>query len=105
MTELQIDANIKLGEWSVIQESGRELKLVYGPSFTGLQNLGNSCYMNSVMQVLFTLPEFKERWVWSVGVVFMLSVDIMILQWILLTNKLETQQKILTLKCKFMLLW
>ena len=68
MTELQIDANIKLGEWSVIQESGRELKLVYGPGFTGLQNLGNSCYMNSVMQVLFTLPEFKERWVWSVGV-------------------------------------
>ena len=104
MTELQIDANIKLGEWSVIQESGRELKLVYGPGFTGLQNLGNSCYMNSVMQVLFTLPEFNERWVWSVGVVFMFSVDIMILQWILLTDKLETQQKILTFKCKFMLL-
>ncbi|XP_019850234.1 PREDICTED: ubiquitin carboxyl-terminal hydrolase 5-like, partial [Amphimedon queenslandica] len=62
MTELQIDANIKLGEWSVIQESGHELKLVYGPGYTGLQNLGNSCYMNSVMQVLFALPEFKERY-------------------------------------------
>ena len=61
MTELQIDANIKLGEWSVIQESGQELKLVYGPGYTGLQNLGNSCYMNSTIQVLFSLPEFKTR--------------------------------------------
>lgn len=61
MTELEIDANIKLGEWSVIQESGKELKLVYGPGYTGLQNLGNSCYMNSVIQVLFSLPEFKNR--------------------------------------------
>lgn len=61
MTELQIDANVKLGEWSVIQESGCELKLVYGPGYTGLQNLGNSCYMNSILQVLFTIPEFKKR--------------------------------------------
>ena len=62
MTELQIDANMKIGEWSVIQESGHELKLVYGAGYTGLQNMGNTCYMNSVMQVLFTLPEFKSRY-------------------------------------------
>lgn len=62
MTELEIDANIKIGEWSVIQESGQELKLVYGAGYTGLQNMGNTCYMNSLMQVLFTLPEFKSRY-------------------------------------------
>lgn len=100
MTELQIDANIKLGEWSVIQESGHELKLVYGPGFTGLQNLGNSCYMNSVMQVLFALPEFKERWVWLVGVAYSVFSGTTILPLILLKDKLEIRQKTLTLKCE-----
>jgi ubiquitin carboxyl-terminal hydrolase 5/13 len=28
----------------------------------GLQNLGNSCYLNSVMQLLCTLPEFAHRY-------------------------------------------
>ena len=25
-------------------------------------NLGNSCYMNSIVQILFSLPDFKERY-------------------------------------------
>jgi ubiquitin carboxyl-terminal hydrolase 5/13 len=33
---------------------------VYGPGFTGLR--GNSCYMNSVVQVLFTIPDFVEKY-------------------------------------------
>jgi ubiquitin carboxyl-terminal hydrolase 5/13 len=27
-----------------------------------LVNLGNSCYMNSVMQVIFVIPDFVKRW-------------------------------------------
>lgn len=26
-------------------------------------NLGNSCYLNSVMQVIFTIPDFIKRFV------------------------------------------
>jgi len=62
MTELEIDMNMRIGEWSIIQESGKELTPCYGPGYTGLSNLGNSCYLNSVMQVMFTLPEFKQRY-------------------------------------------
>jgi uncharacterized UBP type Zn finger protein len=33
-----------------------------GAGLVGLKNLGNSCYINSIMQVLFALPEFKARY-------------------------------------------
>jgi ubiquitin carboxyl-terminal hydrolase 5/13 len=63
MVELEIDLNQKVGEWDIIQESNSKLAPMYGPAFTGMKNLGNSCYMNSVMQVLFSLPDFRRRWV------------------------------------------
>ena len=63
MTELEIEANMRLGEGSIIQEAGKELKPCFGAGYTGLTNLGNSCYMNSVMQVLFSVPEFQERYI------------------------------------------
>ena len=61
MTELEIEANQRIGEWSIIQEAGRELTPCFGAGYTGLTNLGNSCYLNSVMQVLFSTKEFKQR--------------------------------------------
>ncbi len=61
MTELEIDMNMRIGEWSIIQESGKKLVPCFGPGYTGLRNLDNSCYLNSVMQVMFSLPEFKQR--------------------------------------------
>ena len=45
MVELEIDAN-KEYEFSTITESGAQLVPIYGPGYTGMQNLGNTCYMN-----------------------------------------------------------
>ncbi|XP_055864421.1 ubiquitin carboxyl-terminal hydrolase 5-like isoform X2 [Biomphalaria glabrata] len=62
MTELEIDINQKIGEWDVIQEAGSQLRPCYGSGYTGMRNLGNSCYLNSVMQVLFSIPDFQRRY-------------------------------------------
>lgn len=61
MTELEIAVNQRVGEWEVIQESGTTLRPLYGSGLTGMKNLGNSCYLNSVMQVLFTVPDFESK--------------------------------------------
>jgi ubiquitin C-terminal hydrolase len=61
MVELELDLNQKFGEWVALQEAGSQLKPLYGPGYTGLVNLGNSCYMNSLMQVIFVIPDFIKR--------------------------------------------
>uniref|UniRef100_A0A8C2X6S6 Ubiquitin carboxyl-terminal hydrolase n=1 Tax=Cyclopterus lumpus TaxID=8103 RepID=A0A8C2X6S6_CYCLU len=61
MTELEIAVNQRVGEWEVIQESGTTLRPLFGNGLTGMKNLGNSCYLNSVMQVLFTVPDFQNK--------------------------------------------
>lgn len=62
MAEMEIDLNQKVGEWDRIQESGSALVPLYGAGYTGMQNLGNSCYINSVMQVLFNIPDFVQKY-------------------------------------------
>lgn len=61
MVELELDLNQRIGEWSILTESSSKLEPIAGPGFTGMQNLGNSCYLNSVMQVVFTIPDFVHR--------------------------------------------
>ncbi|EKM60173.1 uncharacterized protein PHACADRAFT_246014 [Phanerochaete carnosa HHB-10118-sp] len=61
MTELQIEQNLTF-DFSLTDESGNALEPVFGPGLTGLANLGNSCYMASVLQTTFSLPSFRDRY-------------------------------------------
>lgn len=63
MVELEIDINQRVGEWSILSESSSKLVPISGPGYTGMKNLGNSCYMNSVMQVVFIIPDFIRKFV------------------------------------------
>ena len=57
--ELTLDMNLHLA-LSRLVEDGKKMIPMYGKGFTGIDNLGNSCYMNSVLQTLFSLEEFEE---------------------------------------------
>jgi ubiquitin carboxyl-terminal hydrolase 5/13 len=61
LTEMQIEQNLKW-DFSMTTEDGRELKPLVGPGLTGLRNLGNSCYLASIVQCLFDMPSFRERY-------------------------------------------
>ncbi|KAF8154934.1 ubiquitin carboxyl-terminal hydrolase 14 [Crassisporium funariophilum] len=61
MTELQIEQNLKY-DFSLTGEDGKALEPVFGQGLTGLANLGNSCYMASVIQTIFSLPAFQMRY-------------------------------------------
>ncbi|KAL8950480.1 MAG: hypothetical protein Q9222_003496 [Ikaeria aurantiellina] len=61
LTEMQIEQNMKW-EFSMTTEDGKELKPIFGKGFTGLKNLGNSCYLASILQCLFSMPAFADRY-------------------------------------------
>ena len=61
ITEMNLEANLNLTLSKVLEE-GKTLVPVFGPGLTGMENLGNSCYMNSVVQVLFNLQEFRDHY-------------------------------------------
>ncbi|KAL4927448.1 ubiquitin-specific protease UBP14 [Aspergillus undulatus] len=61
LMEMQVEQNLK---WDFLMTTGdgQELNPVFGAGLTGLSNLGNSCYLSSVVQCLFDLPEFQRRY-------------------------------------------
>ncbi|CAG8814205.1 26649_t:CDS:2, partial [Racocetra persica] len=61
MTELQIEQN-QLFNWSMETKDGKKLDPLFGPGYTGIKNLGNSCYMASVLQSIFSLDVFQQRY-------------------------------------------
>eukprot|EP00455_Lapot_gusevi_P051951 TRINITY_DN7850_c0_g1_i3.p1 TRINITY_DN7850_c0_g1~~TRINITY_DN7850_c0_g1_i3.p1 ORF type:complete len:827 (+),score=318.13 TRINITY_DN7850_c0_g1_i3:228-2483(+) len=61
LAEMDLELNLN-HDWSAAYEQGKETNLVFGPGCTGLVNLGNSCYMASVIQTVFPLPSFRQRY-------------------------------------------
>jgi ubiquitin carboxyl-terminal hydrolase 5/13 len=59
ITELNLEANLSLTLSKVLEE-GKILVPVFGPGYTGMENLGNTCYMNAVVQCLFSFPNFQN---------------------------------------------
>ena len=43
-------------------ESEKNDKIMFGNDYTGMNNIGNSCYLNSVVQMINTLPEFRSQY-------------------------------------------
>ncbi|KAL6538376.1 ubiquitin-specific protease ubp14 [Orobanche gracilis] len=59
--ERELDHNTNY-DWNRIQESGEEIEPLFGSGYTGLVNLGNSCYLAATMQVMFSTRGFCSRY-------------------------------------------
>jgi len=61
VAELEVELNQNY-DWTRICESGEKLEPLHGPGLVGLRNLGNTCYMNSTLQMVSSIPEFSKRY-------------------------------------------
>ena len=61
LMEMQVEQNLKW-DFAMTTEDGKEMQPVFGKGFTGLKNLGNSCYLASTLQCLFSIKDFQDRY-------------------------------------------
>lgn len=59
--QINLDININFALSKLVQGKQKEEPL-YGAGFTGINNIGNTCYMNSVLQVLNSVPEYQHQY-------------------------------------------
>ncbi|EEB05625.1 ubiquitin carboxy terminal hydrolase Ubp14 [Schizosaccharomyces japonicus yFS275] len=60
LAEMQLAQNLNFDFGSMEEEEGA--KKLFGPCLTGLRNLGNSCYLSSVVQALFSIDVFRNHY-------------------------------------------
>ena len=61
MAELELALNLAF-TLSQQYEQGLKFTPLYGACLTGIENVGNTCYIAAVLQILFSLPEFVKRY-------------------------------------------
>lgn len=69
MAELQIDLN-KGFDFDKITEAGAELQPVHGARHVGLKNMGNTCYVNSILQVLKEVPMLADTYLTPAAAIY-----------------------------------
>lgn len=59
LVEINLDQNLNW-DFKLDGANGEKLLSVFGSGLTGMKNLGNLCYLNSVVQALFSLNAYKS---------------------------------------------
>lgn len=62
MSDLDVELNMQY-DWNKIIEDGSQQLPLSGAGLIGLKNIGSSCYLNSVVQLMCSIPEVVKRYV------------------------------------------